>query len=188
MVAFMLFTANSEQDSKRNDSALAISNRKLLSYGNEAYYDDVNPLGPSQNVEKGILVSNMCSFHIAGMQFFKFSSSFADDVFAGAQGQGSGNCQKQDIAISQSHIQRGGIPIYSVEITNQCRTRCFISNIHLYCGSFGSATVINPRVFRRLKINDCIVNDGKPLKFGSTISFTYQTTFQSNLSVASVVC
>lgn len=163
MVAFMLFTANSEQGSKRNDSALAITNRKLLSYGNEAYYDDVNPFDPSQNVEK-------------------------DDVFAGAPGPDSGNCQKRDIAISQSHIQRGGIPIYSVEITNQCRTRCFISNIHLYCGSFSSATVIDPRVFRRLKINDCLVNDGKPLKFGSTISFTYQTTFQYNLSVASVVC
>lgn len=69
MVAFMLFTANSEQDSKRNDSALAITNRKLLSYGNEAYYDDVNPFDPSQNVEKGILASNMFTSILLGMQF-----------------------------------------------------------------------------------------------------------------------
>lgn len=69
MVAFMLFTANSEQDSKQNDSALAITNRKLLSYGNEAYYDDVNPFDPSQNVEKGILASNMYTSILLGMQF-----------------------------------------------------------------------------------------------------------------------
>lgn len=69
MVAFMLFTANSEQDSKQNDSALAITNRKLLSYGNEAYYDDVNPFDRSQNVEKGILASNMYTSILLGMQF-----------------------------------------------------------------------------------------------------------------------
>lgn len=81
-----------------------------------------------------------------------------------------------------------GIPTYTVEIMNVCVTGCNISRIHLTCGWFSSATLVNPRVFKRLRYNDCLVNDGKPLVNGGTISFEYANTFLYPLKVSSVAC
>ncbi|XP_050368817.1 protein TAPETUM DETERMINANT 1-like [Argentina anserina] len=99
-------------------------------------------------------------------------------------------CSGSDIWIgnAQSGYEWNGMPRFSVQILNQCRTGCDISNIHVYCGQFSSATIINPKVFKRLEINDCLVNDGKPLKYGTLLSFKYHTSFKYPLSVASFTC
>ncbi|KAG5537244.1 hypothetical protein RHGRI_024630 [Rhododendron griersonianum] len=81
-----------------------------------------------------------------------------------------------------------GIPTYTVEIMNVCVTGCDISGIHLSCGWFSSARLINPRVFKRLRYNDCLVNAGRPLVNGRTVSFQYANTFRYPLSVSSVIC
>jgi hypothetical protein len=66
---------------------------------------------------------------------------------------------------------------------------CDISDIHVACGMFSSAILVNPfSKFKRLAYNDCLVNDGKPLANEAVISFKYATTFQYNLTVSSVVC
>lgn len=98
-------------------------------------------------------------------------------------------CSKDSIQVSQSPTVSlpNGTPQYTVQITNTC-LGCTISKIHLNCGMFSSATVINPKIFRRLANNDCLVNDGQPLKGGAIISFKYATTFSFPLSVASVLC
>ncbi|KAK6924630.1 hypothetical protein RJ641_008956 [Dillenia turbinata] len=99
-------------------------------------------------------------------------------------------CSKSDIVISQgpSAPLPSGIPTYTVEIMNACVTGCDISGIHLTCGWFSSARLINPKIFKRLQYNDCLVNDGKPLANGRALSFQYANTFRYPLSVSSVIC
>ncbi|XP_022872209.1 TPD1 protein homolog 1-like [Olea europaea var. sylvestris] len=98
------------------------------------------------------------------------------------------NCS--DIVISQGQTQPlpNGIPTYTVEIMNVCVAACNISRIHVSCGWFSSARLINPHVFKRLHFNDCLVNDGKPLEYGYTISFQYANTYSYPLSVSSIAC
>ncbi|XWS47775.1 hypothetical protein CRYUN_Cryun13aG0014000 [Craigia yunnanensis] len=99
-------------------------------------------------------------------------------------------CTKADIVINQGPTAPlpSGIPTYTVEIVNVCVTGCDISGIHLNCGWFSSARLINPKIFKRLRYNDCLVNDGKPLVNGGTLSFQYANTFLYPLSVSRVVC
>ncbi|CAN1175190.1 Protein TAPETUM DETERMINANT 1 [Linum perenne] len=99
-------------------------------------------------------------------------------------------CTAADIVISQGPTSplANGIPTYSVEIMNVCVTGCDIARIHITCGWFSSARVINPKVFKRIRYNDCLVNDGKPLINGATLSFEYANTYPYPLSVSSVVC
>ncbi|KAL3512551.1 hypothetical protein ACH5RR_025268 [Cinchona calisaya] len=99
-------------------------------------------------------------------------------------------CSISDIVINQGPTAPlpNGIPTYTVEIMNVCVTGCDISGIHLTCGWFSSARLINPRIFKRLRFDDCLVNDGKPLLNGRAISFQYANTFRYPLSVSSVIC
>ncbi|XP_052175251.1 protein TAPETUM DETERMINANT 1 isoform X2 [Diospyros lotus] len=101
-----------------------------------------------------------------------------------------GKCSKSDIVINQGATEPlpSGIPTYTVEIMNVCVTGCDISAIHLSCGWFSSARLVNPLIFKRLRFDDCLVNDGKPLISGRTLSFQYANTFRYPLSVSSVVC
>ncbi|KAI3472584.1 hypothetical protein Pfo_031166 [Paulownia fortunei] len=102
----------------------------------------------------------------------------------------SDKCSKSDIVISQGPTEPlpNGIPTYTVEIMNVCVSGCDISSIHLSCGWFSSARLVNPRVFKRLRFDDCLVNNGKPLVNGRTLSFQYANTFPYPLSVSSVSC
>ncbi|KAH7528184.1 TPD1 protein homolog 1 [Ziziphus jujuba] len=99
-------------------------------------------------------------------------------------------CTKSDIVINQGPTGPlpSGIPTYTVEIMNVCVTGCDIYGIHLSCGWFSSAHLVNPKVFKRLRYDDCLVNDGKPLINGGTLSFQYANTFLYPLSVSSVIC
>ncbi|KAI8018363.1 hypothetical protein LOK49_LG04G02308 [Camellia lanceoleosa] len=99
-------------------------------------------------------------------------------------------CSKSDIVINQGPTAPlpSGIPTYTVEIMNVCVTGCDISGIHVSCGWFSSARLINPHIFKRLRYDDCLVNDGKPLLNGRAISFQYANTFHYPLSVSSVIC
>ncbi|XWS60227.1 hypothetical protein CRYUN_Cryun07bG0017700 [Craigia yunnanensis] len=99
-------------------------------------------------------------------------------------------CTKADIVINQGPTAPlpSGIPTYTVEIVNVCVTGSGISGIHINCGWFSSARLINPKIFKRLTYNDCLVNDGKPLVNGGTLSFQYANTFLYPLSVSRVVC
>ncbi|RYR30759.1 hypothetical protein Ahy_B01g055532 [Arachis hypogaea] len=89
----------------------------------------------------------------------------------------SGSCTNKDISISQSRESASGIPEYIVQIVNTCVSECAPYDIHLRCGWFASARVINPRLFKRLSYDDCLVNGGKPLAFSQIIRFTYSNSF-----------
>ncbi|PON32173.1 hypothetical protein TorRG33x02_356770 [Trema orientale] len=99
-------------------------------------------------------------------------------------------CVSSDVLIRQSPTGplSSGIPAYYVEIVNNCFTGCNISGIHINCGLFSSAKFIDPKIFKQLSYDDCLVNDGKPLVSGGTIDFTYANTYVYQLSVSSVLC
>ncbi|KAL0363128.1 UNVERIFIED_CONTAM: TPD1 protein1 [Sesamum calycinum] len=107
-------------------------------------------------------------------------------------GAGAGQCSKDSILVFQGATSPlpNGIPTYTVEIQNVCvsESSCSISDIHLSCGWFSSARLINPSVFKRIGYDDCLVNDGEPLNPGESLSFQYANTFMYPLSVSSVSC
>ncbi|KAI8561833.1 hypothetical protein RHMOL_Rhmol04G0372200 [Rhododendron molle] len=89
-----------------------------------------------------------------------------------------GRCTNRDISISQSRDScTSGIPKYIVEIVNTCVSGCAPSNIHLHCGWFASARIVNPRIFKRLGYDDCLVKAGRPLNTSQIIRFTYSNSF-----------
>ncbi|XP_059286023.1 TPD1 protein homolog 1-like [Lycium ferocissimum] len=96
-----------------------------------------------------------------------------------------GSCTNKDISIFQSQYSSTGIPQFMVEIINTCFTNCAPSNIHLNCGWFASARIVNPTTFKRLSYDDCLVNEGKPLKASQIIRFTYSNSFMYPLSFKS---
>lgn len=101
-------------------------------------------------------------------------------------------CSPGDLVLYQAATTPlpSGIPTYTVQILNECLGGgdCRIGHIHLSCGWFSSARLVNPRVFRRLRFNDCLVNDGRPIANGQSISFQYANTFRYPLSVSSATC
>ncbi|XP_072950256.1 TPD1 protein homolog 1-like [Typha angustifolia] len=99
-------------------------------------------------------------------------------------------CSKDDIVVYQGATTPlpNGIPTYTVEVLNECVRGCSIAHIHLSCGWFSSARLINPRIFRRLRYDDCLVNDGRPIPNGSSLSFQYANSFKYPLSVSSATC
>ncbi|XP_044499176.1 TPD1 protein homolog 1-like [Mangifera indica] len=93
-----------------------------------------------------------------------------------------GSCTNRDISISQSKDSTSGIPQYIVQIVNTCVSGCAPSDIHLRCGWFASARIVNPRIFKRLSFDDCLVNGGEPLKTSQIIRFTYSNSFMYPLT------
>ncbi|RHN73058.1 hypothetical protein MtrunA17_Chr2g0294401 [Medicago truncatula] len=97
----------------------------------------------------------------------------------------SGSCTKRDISISQSKGSTSGIPQYIVQIVNTCVSGCAPYDIHLHCGWFASARIINPKLFKRLSYDDCLVHGGKPLTSNQIIRFTYSNSFMYPLAFKS---
>ncbi|GER52843.1 tapetum determinant 1 [Striga asiatica] len=101
------------------------------------------------------------------------------------------DCSKDSILVFQGPTTRlpNGIPTYTVSIENVCLSGlCTFSDIHMSCGWFSSARLVDPKVFRRLAYDDCLVNDGGPFNPGDTLSFQYANTFAYPLSVTSLSC
>ncbi|CAK9138897.1 unnamed protein product [Ilex paraguariensis] len=94
-------------------------------------------------------------------------------------------CTNRDISISQSRYSSSGIPKFIVQIVNTCVSGCVPSNIHLHCGWFASASIVNPRMFKRLSYDDCLVNGGRPLKTSQIIRFTYSNSFMYSIAFKS---
>ncbi|GFP98636.1 hypothetical protein PHJA_002007500 [Phtheirospermum japonicum] len=95
-------------------------------------------------------------------------------------GMGS-QCSKDNILVFQGATSPlpNGIPVYTLEIQNVCLSgSCSISDIHMSCGWFSSARLVNPRVFQRIGYDDCLVNGGEPLNPGEALSFQYANNFK----------
>uniref|UniRef100_A0A0E0MM97 Uncharacterized protein n=1 Tax=Oryza punctata TaxID=4537 RepID=A0A0E0MM97_ORYPU len=127
----------------------------------------------------------------------------ADVVGGGGGGGGAGvrthrlddGCAgADDIAIYQGRATAlpSGVPAYTVDVMNRCAgggdEECAIAGIHVRCGWFSSVSLVDPRVFRRLGHDDCLLNDGRPLLAGETVSFEYTNSFPYKLSVSVATC
>lgn len=86
-------------------------------------------------------------------------------------------CTNKDISIFQGRDTSSGIPQYIVQISNTCLSDCAPSDIHVFCGWFASASLVNPNTFKRIEFNDCLVNGGNPLRHGDIIRFAYANSF-----------
>ncbi|XP_058106633.1 TPD1 protein homolog 1-like [Magnolia sinica] len=95
-------------------------------------------------------------------------------------------CKASDIVVSQAAGSPlpDGIPTFSVQISSTCSSKCPIWGVHVSCGLFASAKLVNPRIFRRVGPGDCIVNDGKPLESGVSLSFIYANSFSYPMYVS----
>ena len=102
---------------------------------------------------------------------------------------GDGGCSMDDIAIFQGETGPlpDGIPSFTVQIFNLCLGGCAMRDIHVSCGWFASATLVNPKLFKRLGYDDCIVNSGNPLHAGESLTFHYANSFQYPFSVVNAV-
>ncbi|PNT18513.1 hypothetical protein POPTR_010G246300v4 [Populus trichocarpa] len=71
---------------------------------------------------------------------------------------------KNEITVAQGPAGTlpSGIPQFSVEIANT-NSQVPIANIHLNCKEFSSAILVNPEIFKRIAVDDCLVNDGRAL-------------------------
>lgn len=102
------------------------------------------------------------------------------------------SCSVEDIAIVQGEMgpMPDGIPSFAVQILNLCLEGCPIADIHVSCGWFASATLVNPALFKRVSFDDCLVKDGRALAAGETLTFQYANSFQYpfSLSSASFTC
>ncbi|CAL5097193.1 unnamed protein product [Urochloa decumbens] len=98
-------------------------------------------------------------------------------------------CSQSAVVVSQAEagLLPGGLPSYSVTITNTCLS-CAVRDVHVSCGEFGSAELVDPGDFRRVAAGDCLVRGGGAMRPGETISFEYANMFQYDLDVASVAC
>nr|DAD23643.1 TPA_asm: hypothetical protein HUJ06_025106 [Nelumbo nucifera] len=99
-------------------------------------------------------------------------------------------CSIADIGVNQGPTAPlpNGIPTYTVHILNVGINECNISNIHISCRWFSTARLINPKVFRRLGYNNCLVNDGGALIPGQILSFQYANSFPYPMKVFSFTC
>ncbi|XP_039156220.1 ABC transporter D family member 1-like [Eucalyptus grandis] len=102
--------------------------------------------------------------------------------------QHSERCLKTDITINQVLLGRkpSGIPIFLVEVMNECSSACTIANVCFHCGKFSSDNRIRPKIFKRLDYDDCLVNNGTALTPGQVLSFKYSTTCMYPLSVSNL--
>ncbi|CAL4992382.1 unnamed protein product [Urochloa decumbens] len=106
---------------------------------------------------------------------------------------GEGCAGAEDISIYQGPASPlpGGVPAYKVDVVNRCvggPVACAIAGIHVRCGWFSSVSLVDPTMFRRLGRDDCLVNDGRSLLGGDTVSFEYSNSFKYDLSVRAATC
>ncbi|KAF7836597.1 TPD1 protein-like protein 1-like [Senna tora] len=118
------------------------------------------------------------------------TSSFLGGVMRGRELGEARECKREYVSITQGPMGSlpSGSPLYSVQILNQCASNCKIAQLHLNCGPFTSEKFVPPSIFKRVANNDCLVNNGNPIGFGSAVSFQYANSHQFPLQVSSLQC
>ncbi|KAA8527305.1 hypothetical protein F0562_034598 [Nyssa sinensis] len=73
--------------------------------------------------------------------------------------------------VKQTQLEFKNPPKFMVEVQNNC-PMCPVIDIHVKCGNFSQA-LVNPRLFKVLAFDDCVVNGGLPLGPLQKLSFNY---------------
>ncbi|KAL6973644.1 hypothetical protein U1Q18_027829 [Sarracenia purpurea var. burkii] len=81
------------------------------------------------------------------------------------------------------------IPKYTVQIVNEAWGAAVgVFDVHISCGDFASTCLVNPMIFRRIGLDNCLVKNGKKIDPGEMISFDYANILPYPFSVAQVRC
>ncbi|PIA29883.1 hypothetical protein AQUCO_05800158v1 [Aquilegia coerulea] len=83
----------------------------------------------------------------------------------------SSKCAADNPTVKQTQVGFQKTPIFLVEVQNNC-PMCPVIDIHVKCGNF-LQDLVNPKLFKVLGHNDCVVNGGLPLAPLQKISFNY---------------
>ncbi|KAK9684171.1 hypothetical protein RND81_10G191400 [Saponaria officinalis] len=98
-----------------------------------------------------------------------FCSSFLLTLLHLSTGTGlTTRCVKNGPSINQTQV---GKAKFRVDVVNNCGT-CPVTDIHVKCGRFPQS-LVDPKMFKVLKFDDCVVNSGLPLLPLQTLSFNY---------------
>jgi hypothetical protein len=126
--------------------------------------------------------------HQAPKLLLNTSNSVAGEHYSPAR-MSPDDCSEEDVTVLQhgANPVQSGIPTYVVKITNICGA-CRVRDVHIACGQFASTQIVDPAVFQRVSVNDCLVKGGAALEPGETVSFLYSNSFSYPLNVASVSC
>jgi hypothetical protein len=81
------------------------------------------------------------------------------------------NCAANSPTVQQTQVGFGDPPKFMVEVQNNC-PMCPVINIHLNCGNFPQH-LVNPRLLKVLRYDDCVINGGLPLAPSQKLSFNY---------------
>ncbi|XP_047330974.1 TPD1 protein homolog 1B-like [Impatiens glandulifera] len=101
------------------------------------------------------------------------------------------NCCAADIRINQwpSGYTAMNIPKFTVEVVNEAwMATDGVFDVHIFCGEFASATLVNPMVFRRIGFGDCVLRDGGKIGMDEIISFDYSNILPYPLFAVHVRC
>ncbi|KAL9247440.1 hypothetical protein vseg_020872 [Gypsophila vaccaria] len=77
-------------------------------------------------------------------------------------------CLKNGPSIKQTQV---GKAKFRVDVVNNCGT-CPVTDIHVKCGKFPQS-LVDPKMFKVLKFDDCVVNSGLPLLPLQILTFNY---------------
>ncbi|KAH6797956.1 hypothetical protein C2S52_022510 [Perilla frutescens var. hirtella] len=80
------------------------------------------------------------------------------------------------------------IPKYTVQIINEAWHVKGVYDVHVSCPDFASTTLINPTVFRRIDLGNCLLDDGQIISPGEVITFEYSNILLYPFTVTSFKC
>lgn len=96
-------------------------------------------------------------------------------------------CRPNNSLVRQIQVGYSTPPRFKVQVENPCPT-CPAINIHVRCGNF-QQRLADPRVFRVLGYDDCVVYGGRPLSAMQSVSFTYaHDKFPMALKYSDLLC
>lgn len=81
------------------------------------------------------------------------------------------HCKKNIPMVQQIQVGFGKPPTFMVVVQNSC-PMCPAIDVHLKCAAF-TQSLVDPRVFRVVRYDDCVVGGGLPLAPLQKISFNY---------------
>ncbi|KAI3444131.1 hypothetical protein Pfo_000796 [Paulownia fortunei] len=80
------------------------------------------------------------------------------------------------------------IPKFTVQIINEAWHVKGVYDVQIACPAFASTTLINPMVFRRIDLADCLLNNGRIISPGEVITFEYSNILPYPLIVLNLKC
>ena len=83
------------------------------------------------------------------------------------------------------------IPKYTMQMVYEAWSNfatASVFDVHVSCGNFASAKLVNPMVFCEISPSDCLLKNGDKLHPGEVISFEYANILPFRLNITRVRC